>query len=319
MKTMVGFDIAKNTVVAAVLAKDNKVLQTNITINNTQKDLRNWLAASLRQYGSLTTVCESTGYYHFKLVKAADELGIPCLVLNPILTKAAAKSTIRGSKTDPKDAVLVAKLGLNGEGVLVAKSDIDNQAKCWLRMAAKLQSVIQCLQLSQSSLIEREVEIPNAIARLQKQSIKQLRTVSRKYNQASIAATPKATLRLLISIPGIGEQTAATLMAEIGQVKRFSSALKLIAYSGFDPRVRQSGTSLHRNTRLTKRGSPWLRRAVFMAANVSRQYDPELKAYYQRKREEGRTHTEAMMPVCRKLLTRVYAVWKRGTPYIKST
>lgn len=76
---------------------------------------------------------------------------------------------------------------------------------------------------------------------------------------------------------------------------------------------------LHRNTRLTKRGSAELRHGLFLAANIARQHDPELKTYYQKKRNEGRTYTEATVATARKVCYRVFAVLSRGTPYIKST
>lgn len=76
---------------------------------------------------------------------------------------------------------------------------------------------------------------------------------------------------------------------------------------------------LHRNTKLTKRGSAELRHSLFLAANIARQHDKQLKAYYQKKRLEGRTYTEATVATARKVCDRVFAVLTRGTPYVKST
>ncbi|MGI0134199.1 MAG: transposase, partial [Candidatus Micrarchaeaceae archaeon] len=127
--------------------------------------------------------------------------------------------------------------------------------------------------------------------------------------------TPPALTGLLMTIPGIGTVTAAILIAEIGDITRFKGAQCLIAYAGLDPRVRQSGMSLKRNTHLTKRGSPYLRRALYLAAAAAERHDAELKATYDRKRAEGKRYREATIVVARKLLTRVYAVWKRDQPY----
>ena len=68
---------------------------------------------------------------------------------------------------------------------------------------------------------------------------------------------------------------------------RFKSGKQLVAYAGLDPKVKQSGASLAHNTAITKRGSPYLRRAFFIAASVAQRYDPDLKAYYEKKRAEG--------------------------------
>ena len=69
--------------------------------------------------------------------------------------------------------------------------------------------------------------------------------------------------------------------------------------------------------RLTKRGSPHLRRALFIAASIARKYDPELKEYYLKKRNEGKRYAVAVCTVARKMSNRVYAVLKRKTPYVK--
>jgi len=80
--------------------------------------------------------------------------------------------------------------------------------------------------------------------------------------------------------------------------------------------VKESGKSLHRNTRLTTRGSPYLRRAVFFAAHIAAIHDKELHTYYQKKIAEGRKFKEATVATARKLLYRVFAVWERQSPYV---
>jgi transposase len=130
------------------------------------------------------------------------------------------------------------------------------------------------------------------------------------------AAVLQQTFSILLqSIPGIGPETAALLIAELGDITRFKDAQAVVAYIGLDPRVKQSGTSLRRNTRLTKRGSPYMRQALYMAAASAERCDAELKATYDKKRAEGKRYKEATIVVARKLVARVYAVWKRGTPY----
>ncbi|HTE22600.1 MAG TPA: IS110 family transposase [Candidatus Limnocylindria bacterium] len=317
MNPMVGFDVAKNTVVGTVLDTGCQLLVPPATIRNTDESLQAWLAGLKAQYGELTVCCESTGYYHYPVVRASVALGLSCRVLNPIVTKQATKATIRGKKTDASDAVLIARLGLRGEGVIT--TDVDNQAKVLLRVSDKLQVMSQSLVLLERSMAERRI-VPPAGSEIHYQAcLEALKVVIVRYRTAVIAKVPRDTLDLLTSIPGVGDKTAAVLVAEVGDIARFASAEKLVAYAGLDPRVRQSGISLHRNTRLTKRGSPSLRRAIYTAANVTRQHDAGVKAYYQRKRKEGRTHTEAMIPTCRRLLNRIYAVWTERRLYEKRT
>lgn len=109
------------------------------------------------------------------------------------------------------------------------------------------------------------------------------------------------------------------IMYEIGDISRFSSGKSLVAFAGIDPTVKQSGLSLKRKTKITKLGSPHLRYAIYLAAMLAQQCDPEFKAHFNKKRSEGKTYKEATLSGSRKMAYQIYAVWKRGTLYkIKS-
>jgi transposase len=120
----------------------------------------------------------------------------------------------------------------------------------------------------------------------------------------------------ITTIPGIGMPTGAAILAEIGDVKRFETADKLVAYAGIDATVHQSGQFQATKMHMSKRGSPYLRLALWQAASMAIQHNEEMKAYYQRKRAEGKAHGTALGAVCRKLLIRVYVVLKENRPYV---
>jgi transposase len=105
----------------------------------------------------------------------------------------------------------------------------------------------------------------------------------------------------LTSLPGIGSVTAAAILSEIGDIKRFKDASSLVAYAGIDPTVKQSGQFLANNNKMSKPGSPYLRRALFLAASNAVLYDPVLNEYYNKKRNEGKHHLTAVGAVARKL------------------
>jgi transposase len=121
--------------------------------------------------------------------------------------------------------------------------------------------------------------------------------------------------RLLQTIKGIGPYVAASLIGEIQDMHRFKTAKALTAFAGLDPKIRQSGKTLNSTGRLTKRGSSYLRHSIFIAASVARQYDPTLRALYDKKRGEGKSYTVATCAVARKLLAIVRAVWLSGKDY----
>ena len=116
-------------------------------------------------------------------------------------------------------------------------------------------------------------------------------------------------------IPGIGHVLAASLMAEIGDVSRFARFESLVAYSGIDPTVFSSGEFTATETHMSKRGSPYLRRALWLAAISASQSNPDLAEYLHRRLAQGKPWGTAMGAVARKLLSRIYVVLKQNRPY----
>ncbi len=119
----------------------------------------------------------------------------------------------------------------------------------------------------------------------------------------------------LHTIPGIGMIAAATILAEIGDINRFKSSSALVSFAGIDPTVRQSGEFSSTHNHMSKRGSPYLRHAIFLAATTCSFHNSPLNAYYKKKREQGKHHLTATGAVARKLTTVIYAVLRDGKPY----
>ena len=119
----------------------------------------------------------------------------------------------------------------------------------------------------------------------------------------------------LHSIPGIGMIGAATILAEIGDISRFKNSSSLIAFAGIDPTVRQSGEFNSTHNHMSKRGSPYLRHAIFLAATTCSFHNSPLNAYYKKKRDQGKHHLTATGAVARKLTTVIYAVLRDSKPY----
>lgn len=112
----------------------------------------------------------------------------------------------------------------------------------------------------------------------------------------------------LHTIPGIGMIAAATILAEIGDINRFKSSSALVAFAGIDPTVRQSGEFSSTHNHMSKRGSPYLRHAIFLAATTCSFHNSPLNAYYKKKRDQGKHHLTATGAVARKLTSVIYAV-----------
>lgn len=120
---------------------------------------------------------------------------------------------------------------------------------------------------------------------------------------------------VLTSIPGVGDISAAAILGEIGDIKHFLAPEKLVAFAGVDPTVYQSGQYLGAHAAISKRGSPHLRLAVWNAAFAAIRFNPDLKAYYEKKRAQGKHHKAALACVCRKLLHLVWRLLKDNRPF----
>jgi Transposase IS116/IS110/IS902 family len=118
---------------------------------------------------------------------------------------------------------------------------------------------------------------------------------------------------LLASMPGIGPRTGARILAEIGDGSGFANGSKLAAYAGLAPVTHQSGTSLAAETR-SRRGNHQLKNAMFLAAFASLR-DPASKAFYDRKRAEGKRHKAALICLARRRCDVMLAMLRTHQPY----
>lgn len=119
----------------------------------------------------------------------------------------------------------------------------------------------------------------------------------------------------LSTIDGIGDTLGAAIFAEIGDISRFDSPKKLVAFAGIDPTVQQSGHFTGTHNSMSKRGSVYLRRAVWLAATVAAQKNPVLNRFYLKKRAEGKDYMTSIGAVSRKLCYIIYAVLRDKKPY----
>jgi transposase len=121
--------------------------------------------------------------------------------------------------------------------------------------------------------------------------------------------------QLILSIPGIGTTLGGAIIGEIGEITRFRTPRQLIAFAGMDPKVTQSGQFIGTENKLSKRGSPYLRRALYIAANIARIHDPIFKVHYEQLITRGKHPKQALGAVATKLLRVIHAVMVKQISY----
>ncbi len=125
-------------------------------------------------------------------------------------------------------------------------------------------------------------------------------------------------VRRLRTIPGVGPAICATLVAEIGDIRRFSEFDKLVAYVGVHPAEKSSGEKgrdPETSWRMSKAGNAYLRTALYQLAIVGIQHNPIIRAHYARKRAQGKSKMNAVGHCMKKALAIVWGVWRSGEDF----
>lgn len=257
---------------------------------------------------------EATGVYHLLFAASLGRNGWTCRVINPLVTSRLIRSTLRRVKNDRKDAIAIRKAVMLGEGYSFIETPDIQKLKALVQERDSLCRMrAQCKQWQHVHDVRTRAMGGRAaggfkpvIALLKREISEKAKTMARIEPDAQ---------RLLRTIPGIGAVSAAALVASVGDIRRFSSPEKLVAYIGLDCRVYESGASVKGKGYMTKRGNKYLRHILFNAAFIAQRRNPDLHAYFEKKKSEGKHYFSALCAVERKLVHLVHAVWTRGTPF----
>lgn len=133
--------------------------------------------------------------------------------------------------------------------------------------------------------------------------------------EEQIAELLHQTNQYITTITGIGDVLGAIIVSEIGDINRFERPNQLVAFAGLDVTVKQSGEFSGSKNKISKRGSPYLRRAIWLAANRAAFCDPILSEYYQSLKARGKHHLTAVGAVARKLCNIIFVILKDNRPY----
>jgi len=307
----IGIDMSKASFHAAVNGSSVEVFA------NTPEGIEQFMGA-LGTYECIpedTTIgVEATGVYHLLYSRLLTTEGWKVMVINPMLSHRVINSSLRRVKTDRHDAQSIREATRMGFGyrfsdtpdVLALKALVTERAAL-----AKMRGQVKTMAHSHHTRQEAAgMLLHDSFATMLATLSSEIAIIERKMDTYETD-----TQKLLRTIPGVGRTTAALLVAYIGDIKRFANPEKLTAYIGLDCRVHESGTSIKGKGYLTKRGNTYLRHVLFMGAFVAAQKNLKLKAYFEKKRAEGKHYHSALCAVERKLVHLIYAVWSRHTPF----
>ncbi len=263
-------------------------------------------------------VMEATGYYHYKLAYYLLEKEVRVSVENPLSVKRFIQMKLSKIKTDKSDAKMICAYAKNVE-LRLWKGQSKDQQEC-LQMV-RLLSVYtkQSTALKNKIHGEEVLGVPSKfVLRSIKRSLnsiqKEMKTIDEKLHEL-IKKEHQELLTLVESIPGIGRKTGVMLLVLTDGFERFNSASELCSYAGITPVIRQSGSSVRGQARISKIGNQKLRNLLFMCSFNACKYNKTCKALYDRIVAKGKSKKLALLAVCNKLLKQAFAVAKSRIPY----
>ncbi|TQN50186.1 Pilin gene-inverting protein [Acidithiobacillus thiooxidans ATCC 19377] len=275
----VGIDVAKAKFDVALLKPDGKY-RSKVFSNNSEgfRQFLDWLE---KQEALKAHLCmETTGAYGRSLARFLAQQQLLISVMNPALIHAFGKTELSRAKTDKADARLIARycqMHRPAPWVPPAEAIVTLQA-----LVQRLDDLLG-MQNMESNRLEMAEPAARASIEALLLTIHQQIDAVRRQIQDHMDDHPdlKSQKALLLSIPGIGEATAAMLLAFLSPLTRFHSAKQVVAYAGLNPRIRESGQWAGKS-HIAKAGNVLLRKALYLPAVVAKRYNPAIAAFCDR-------------------------------------
>ncbi len=271
-----------------------------------------WLCERLSALVPVTVALEATGGFETVAAGALAASGLPVVVVNPAQVRAFAKALGQRAKTDPIDALVIARFA---EAARPEVRPLPDAAQRLLSdLVARRRQILQMLGAERQRLGRTaEPRLKKSLGRLIRALEKELVEIDGEIDQA-VRASPvwRRKEALLQSVPGVGPITARTLLAEmpeLGSLDRRQAA----ALAGLAPFTRQSGQ--WRGKSFIGGGRTAVRTALFMAALSAARFNPALKAFHRRLIDAGKPKMVALIAVARKLLILLNAVLRDQKPW----
>ena len=313
-----GIDVSAATLAVAVIEQDQPLQQREFANRvSGHEALIDWLG---KRQARVRVSLEATGIYSLDLALALDAAPhIELAVLNPKMVNRFAQ-TLRRSKTDAADAQVLAEYSrrmpflawtppsLNG----LRLRAVGRHIASLVAQHARDQNRLHAAESSHAVPGCVLQDLKRSLAALERRIVK-MRRAARELIRAD--AEIEQRFQLLIGMPGIAETSAVAILCELVLLSPQLTARQWVAHSGLDPVHRESGTSVHKRSHISRAGNRHLRRALYMPALAAVRWDPHMKAFYEALQQRHKTKLQAIIAVARKLLHAIFGIFRSRTPY----
>ena len=308
-----GIDISKTDFHVALLKSANRSKYEHFT-NDTEgfQQLNQWLEQ--QGVGTVHACLEATSIYGHALALYLHQQGHPVSIVNPLRVKGYSKSQLSRTKSDRADAKLIAQFCRDLKPAPWQPSTAEvSQLQGYTRRLDALEHMLteekNRLHVTPENLV---ADLEAHIQFLQEQ-VATVKKRLREHLQAHELLQQQQ--ELLISIVGVGESTAARVLAEIGSIEHFDSARQLAAFAGLTPQEHTSGTSVQGKTRLCKIGNRRLRKALYFPALTWWRRCPQARAFGERLLAAGKAKMQVIGALMHKLIRVIYGILKSRQPF----
>lgn len=305
-KNYVGIDISKLSFDVAIYQADKYQFHK---FSNNIKGFKDF--SKLLDKANSVCVMEASGPYYLQLATYLSDKGFSVSVINPLVIKRFCQMRMTRTKTDKKDALMIAEYGKTEEPKLwVPDSDFVLELK-------QMQAYLGQLDKSRTGFIRQKEAFKHnaAISRSVVKSIdfmveklaKEMKEIERKMEDI-IKKHHQEMFEQLQSIPGLGKKTSLFLIVISGGFEKFDNAKQLASYIGISPRIFESGTSVKGSSRICKMGMSKIRAMLYVCAWSAKKYNHACKDLYDRLVEKGKPKKLALVAVINKLLKQAFAI-----------
>lgn len=323
----VGIDISKSKLDVVLVETGTPVCSEHFIVDNNPKGVKaiiDLLKKRKIDVGEVLFCCENTGVYTYPLSTYLSEKNLDYWVVPAIEIK-RSKGISRGKndKTDARDIALysirnIDKLKLS----TMAEKEIQ-QLKLLFTERDKIIKAIRLFEMSKENIdfiakdIYRTVALVNAnTIKALKGSLKVVETKMKEIVKSHTVLSQQ--FELAKSVPGVGPQTAMYLIIATKGFKAFDSSRKFACYAGVAPFEYSSGSSVRGRTKVNHMADKKMKSLLQMCALTAIKCDPQLKEYYNKKKEEGKNGMLVINNIRCKIVGRIFSVVKRQTPFVNT-
>lgn len=316
-----GVDVSKAKLDCSLLLDAASAKRKSKSVANSKAGIADLLAWADKQGvlpADLHAVMEGTGVYHEQAAIALCDAGVTVTIANPAQVKDFGKALAIRTKTDGIDSLVLARYGALIKPA--AWTPPSQEARTLQALLSRREAITQDLRREQNRQEKADAtdtpelirqSLCDSIAFLQKQLDKLQQDIDDHIDRHPDL---KEDLKLLTSIPAVGQQVGSHLLSVVHS-HHFDSAEQLAAYLGLVPVERQSGTSVLGRAHLSKAGPARIRTILYMAAVTATRYNPHIKALYERLLAKGKAKMAAIGAAMRKLVHLCFGVLKTRKPY----